>query len=224
MDAAAASSSGDAGLVPTVLKTPGCQGHHDPKNGPQLPGNGPADSSFDWGWDDRSCKQQHILSDHDDAMAMRCIQPTPVELYRLFNHFSGMPEHLPCLKRVITYWGQPQVENDTRVLLKAVIEGLRCYPRLLGFPAVSGTSEFSLCKCLLACSRAKAPATSDPTELCFCFTETSLMIYGCKHYNLGCEHGVAIYNTLNYNIGCSNCSKCLRCRGYLDHMWKCIRW
>ncbi len=220
-----ASSIGDAGQgsqlagsVPTALMLQGCEGHHDPNNGPKLPQDASGDSSFDFEWDDRSCKQQQLLSDLDDAMSMRCLQPTPCEVYRLLEHFRSRADLQGSIHKVITYFGQPEVESDCKLLLKQVMEGLMWYPKWLGFPAVLGTSEFTLCKCLLGIARSNGPGNVDPTELCFCLPETSLMIYGCPHFNLGHEDGVAIYNTRNYNIGCNNCSKCLRCKRYLDQM------
>ena len=200
--AAQAGSSGDlqhgrvAGLVPTALMIPGCQGYHDPQNGPKRPDNPADDPNFGWNWEDRSCKQHKLLTDLDDQLSMRSLPPTPREVYRLRQHFEGRKD----------------------LNLQQLIEGLRCYPKWLGFPCALGTTEFTLCKCLLAISRSNGPGN----VVCFCLPQYSLMIYGCEHSNLGYqENGATIYNTQYNWIGCSNCSKCLRCKGCLvrQHFW-----
>ena len=118
--AAQAGSSGDlqhgrvAGLVPTALVVPGCQGYHDPQNGPKRPENPADDPNFDWNWEDRSCKQHKLLTDLDDQLSMRSLPPTPGEVYRLHQHFEGRKDLKRSIANLVLYFGQREVEHDAK--------------------------------------------------------------------------------------------------------------
>ena len=190
-----------------MMRCFGSMGCHQPQNGPQNP-----KTQREWDWSDRSCKQSDTLHHADDIVATRSTMPTPLEITRLVYYFQGheKPELLATLQTVLTYWGQPMVENDTKLLLKAVLEGHPYLPRVPGMPANKGTSEFTLAKGLLAISRYYQP--TDEQELCFCFPVTSVGMSGCFHAPM---KGPFELHTADLNAHfCNSCSFCLRCKKF----------